>query len=183
MSTMITFSDLIQDRLNKLSKEDFLEHLEASLHRINTTYGKDNRAYETLQRCTLDILTFAHTALFQGLSKYITNFKSDLKENHVKYGSNNTFLTKITYMQRYPRIDTYQDSYLLRVNGQDLNVAKDHPTTILFINDKGGINFDDLLVKDEILEYLPKLKDLLGYLLGYLAYHQPSSDRDVTKMK
>lgn len=183
MTTIITFSDLIQDRINKLSKEDFLEYLEASLHRINTTYGKDARSCGILNHCTLDILTFAHTALFQGLSKYITNFKSDLKENHVKYGSNNTFLTKITYMQRYPRIDTYQDSYLLRVNGQDLNVAKDHPTTILFINDKGGINFDDLLVKDGILEYLPKLKDLLGYLLDYLAYHQPSSERDVTKMK
>lgn len=183
MTTIITFSDLIQDRLNNLSKEDFLEHLEASLHRINVTYAKDNRAYETLQRCTLDILTFTHTALFQGLSKYITNFKNDLKENHVKYGSNNTFLTKITYMRRYRRANTYQDSYLLRVNNQDLDVAKSYSNTILFITDKDTVNFDDLIVEDGIIEYLPKLKDLLGYLIDYLAYHQPSSERDVTKMK
>lgn len=183
MSTIITFQDLIQDRINKLSKEDFLEHLEASLHRVNVTYAKDNRAYETLQRCTLDILTFIHTALFQGLSKYITNFKSDLKENHVKYGSNNTFLTKITYMRRYRRANTYQDSYLLRVNNQDLDVAKSYSNTILFITDKDTVNFDDLIVEDGIIEYLPKLKDLLGYLIDYLAYHQPSSERDVTKMK
>nr|DAX41481.1 MAG TPA: hypothetical protein [Caudoviricetes sp.] len=183
MSTIITFSDLIQDRINKLSKEDFLEHLEASLHRINVTYAKDNRAYETLQRCTLDILTFTHTAITQGLSKYITNFKSDLKENHVKYGSNNTFLTKITYMRRYRRANTYQDSYLLRVNNQDLDVAKSYSNTILFITDKETVNFDDLIVEDGIIEYLPKFKDLLGYLIDYLAYHQPSSERDVTKMK
>lgn len=183
MSTIITFQDLIQDRLNNLSKEDFLEHLEASLHRINTTYGKDARSCGILNHCTLDILTFAHTAITQGLSKYITNFKSDLKENHVKYGSDKTFLTKITYLQRYPHIETRQDSYLLRVNNQDLNVAKNHPNTILFITDKDTINFEDLLVKDGILEYLPKLKDLLGCLIAYLAYHCPSPDRDVTKMK
>lgn len=183
MSTIITFSDLIQDRINKLSKEDFLEHLEASLHRINVTYAKDNRAYETLQRCTLDILTFAHTALFQGLSKYSTDFKNHLQEYHVKYGSKKTFLTKITYLQRYTHANTYQDSYLLRVNNQDLNVAKDYPNTILSIHDKGNVNIENLLVDDGIFEYLPKLKELLGYLLGYLAYHQPSSDRDVTKMK
>lgn len=183
MSTIITFSDLIQDRINKLSKEDFLEHLEASLHRINVTYVKDNRAYETLQRCTLDILTFAHTALFQGLSKYSTDFKNHLQEYHVKYGSKKTFLTKITYLQRYTHANTYQDSYLLRVNNQDLNVAKDYPNTILSIHDKGNVNIENLLVDDGIFEYLPKLKELLGYLLGYLAYHQPSSDRDVTKMK
>lgn len=183
MTTIITFSDLIQDRINKISKEDFLEHLEASLHRINVTYAKDNRAYETLQRCTLDILTFTHTALFQGLSKYITNFKSDLQEYHVKYGSNKTFLTKITYLQRYTHANTYQDSYLLRVNNQDLNVAKDYPNTILYFSDKTAVNFDDLLVEDGIMEYMPKLKDLLGYLLTYLTYHQPSPGRDVTKMK
>lgn len=183
MSTIITFQDLIQDHLNKLSKEAFLEHLEASLHRINVTYAKDAHAYETLQRCTLDILTFAHTALFQGLSKYITNFKSDLQEYHVKYGSNKTFLTKITYLQRYTHANTYQDSYLLRVNNQDLNVAKDYPNTILYFSDKTAVNFDDLLVEDVIMEYMPKLKDLLGYLLTYLTYHQPSPGRDVTKMK
>lgn len=183
MSTIITFSDLIQDRINKLSKEAFLEHLEASLHRINVTYAKDAHTYETLRNRTFDILTFAHTALFQGLSKYITNFKSDLKENHVKYGSDKTFLTKITYLQRYPHIETRQDSYLLRVNNQDLNVAKSYSNTILFITDKDTINFEDLLVEDGIIEYLPKLKDLLGYLIDYLAYRQPSSERDVTKMK
>lgn len=183
MSTIITFSDLIQDRINKLSKEDFLEHLEASLHRINVTYAKDNRAYETLQRCTLDILTFAHTALFQGLSKYSTDFKNHLQEYHVKYGSKKTFLTKITYLQRYTHANTYQDSYLLRVNNQDLDIAKSYSNTILFITDKDTVNFDDLIVEDGITEYLPKLKDLLGYLIDYLAYHQPSSERDVTKMK
>ncbi len=183
MTTIITFSDLIQDRLNNLSKEDFLEHLEASLHRINVTYAKDNRAYETLQRCTLDILTFTHTALFQGLSKYSTDFKNHLQEYHVKYGSKKTFLTKITYLQRYTHANTYQDNYLLRVNNQDLDVAKSYSNTILFITDKDTVNFDDLIVEDGIIEYLPKLKDLLGYLIDYLAYHQPSSERDVTKMK
>lgn len=180
MSTMITFQDLIQDRINQLPKVDFLEYLEASLHRINTTYGKDARSCGILNHCTLDILTFTHTAITQGLSQYLTNFKTGLQENHVKYGSNNTFLTKITYMQRYPRIDTYQDSYLLRVNGQDLNVAKDHPNTILFINDQATVNFDDVLVKDGVIEYLPKLKDLLDYLLGYLTYHRPPAGRDVS---
>ena len=183
MSTIITFQDLIQDHLNKLSKEAFLEHLEASLHRINVTYAKDAHAYETLQRCTLDILTFAHTALFQGLSKYSTDFKNHLQEYHVKYGSKKTFLTKITYLQRYTHTNTYQDSYLLRVNNQDLNVAKDYPNTILSIHDKGNVNIENLLVDDGIFEYLPNLKDLLGYLLGYLTYHCPSPDRDVTKMK
>jgi len=183
MSTMITFKDLIQDHLNQLPKDAFLEHLEASLNRLNTTYAKDAHACDTLRNRTFDILTFAHTALFQGLSKYITNFKSDLKENHVKYGSNNTFLTKITYMRRYRRANTYQDSYLLRVNNQDLDVAKSYSNTILFITDKDTVNFDDLIVEDGIIEYLPKLKDLLGYLIDYLAYHQPSSERDVTKMK
>nr|DAX31102.1 MAG TPA: hypothetical protein [Caudoviricetes sp.] len=183
MSTMITFQDLIQDQLNKLSKEAFLEHLEASLNRLNTTYAKDTHAYETLRNRTFDILTFAHTAITQGLSKYDTNFKTDLQENHVKYGNNNTFLTKITYMRRYRRANTYQDSYLLRVNNQDLDVAKSYSNTILFITDKDTVNFDDLIVEDGIIEYLPKLKDLLGYLIDYLAYHQPSSERDVTKMK
>ena len=183
MSTMITFQDLIQDQLNQLSKEAFLEHLEASLHHINVTYSKDVHAYETLRQCTFDILTFAHTALFQGLSKYSTDFKNHPQEYHVKYGSKKTFLTKITYLQRYTHANTYQDSYLLRVNNQDLNVAKDYPNTILSIHDKGNVNFENLLVDDGIFEYLPKLKDLLGYLLGYLTYHCPSPDRDVTKMK
>lgn len=183
MTTIITFSDLIQDRLNHLSKEDFLEHLEASLHRINTTYGKDARSCEILRSCTSDILTFAHTAITQGLSKYDTNFKTDLQENHVKYGSNNTFLTKITYMRRYRRANTYQDSYLLRVNNQDLDVAKSYSNTILYITDKDTVNFDDLIVEDGIIEYLPKLKDLLGYLIDYLTYHRPPSGRDASKMK
>ena len=86
-------------------------------------------------------------------------------------------------MRRYRRANTYQDSYLLRVNNQDLDVAKSYSNTILFITDKDTVNFDDLIVEDGIIEYLPKLKDLLGYLIDYLAYHQPSSERDVTKMK
>ena len=180
MTTIITFSDLIQDRLNNLSKEDFLEHLEASLHRINATYGKDPSAYETLRQCTFDILTFSHTALTQGLSKYQSNFNTDLQEHHVKYGSNKTFLTKITYLQRYRHTNSYHDGYLLRVNNQDLDVAKSYSNTILFITDKDTVNFDDLIVEDGIIEYLPKLKDLLGYLINYLAYHQPSSERDVS---
>ena len=86
-------------------------------------------------------------------------------------------------MRRYRRANTYQDSYLLRVNNQDLDVAKSYSNTILFITDKDTVNFDDLIVEDGIIEYLPKLKDLLGYLIDYLTYHQPSSERDVTKMK
>lgn len=183
MSTIITFQDLIQDHLNQLPKEAFLEHLEASLIRLNATYAKDAHACDTLRNRTFDILTFAHTALFQGLSKYSTDFKNHLQEYHVKYGSKKTFLTRITYLQRYAHANTYQDSYLLRVNNQDLNVAKDYPNTILSIHDKGNVNIENLLVDDGIFEYLPKLKELLGYLLGYLAYHCPSPDRDVTKMK
>ena len=183
MSTIITFQDLIQDHLNQLPKDAFLGHLEASLIRLNATYAKDAHACDTLRNRTFDILTFAHTALFQGLSKYSTDFKNHLQEYHVKYGSKKTFLTKITYLQRYTHTNTYQDSYLLRVNNQDLDVAKSYSNTILFITDKDTVNFDDLIVEDGIIEYLPKLKDLLGYLIDYLAYHQPSSERDVTKMK
>ena len=112
MSTMITFKDLIQDHLNQLPKEAFLEHLEASLVRLNATYAKDAHACDTLRNRTFDILTFAHTALFQGLSKYSTDFKIHLQEYHVKYGSKKTFLTRITYLQRYTHANTYQDSYL-----------------------------------------------------------------------
>ena len=180
MSTMITFEDLIQDQLNQLPKEAFLAHLEASLHRINATYGKDPSTYETLRQCTFDILTFSHTAFTQGLSKYQSNFNTDLQEHHVKYGSNKTFLTKITYLQRYRHANSYHDGYLLRVNNKDLNVAKSYPNTILYFSDKTAVNFDDLLVEDGIMEYLPKLKDLLGYLLTYLTYHQPSPGRDVS---
>nr|DAX33996.1 MAG TPA: hypothetical protein [Caudoviricetes sp.] len=180
MSTIITFQDLIQDHLNQLPKDAFLEHLEASLNRLNTTYAKDARSCEILRSCTSDILTFTHTAITQGLSKYITNFKSDLQEYHVKYGSNKTFLTKITYLQRYRHANSYHNGYLLRVNNKDLNVAKSYPNTILYFSDKTAVNFDDLLVEDGIMEYMPKLKDLLGYLLTYLTYHQPSPGRDVS---